>query len=275
MPDFRDLVDADIPAALGLCRASHWNQVDRDWAHFLRLNPHGCRGAEVDGRLAGTVTTVRYEPDLAWIGMVLVDPAERGRGIGTALLHESLRLLRDVPSVWLDATAAGYGLYTKLGFEEDSRLARMECLTPPAPPLDPDVEPLRTADAVAGLDRDVFGADRGFHLRWMLDGFPAAAWTLPQHTGYALARRGERFLHVGPIVAPDPAAAGKLLAACLRQSGGRPVIVDATLHHPEWRARLEALGFTEQRAFIRMWKGSAGQKRPHAWEHAILGPEFG
>lgn len=272
---FRDLVQADTPAALALCRASHWNQVERDWRHFLNLSPNGCRGAQAGGRVVGTVTTVRYDPGMAWVGMLLVDPALRGRGIGTALLDESLRLLHDVPTVWLDATLAGYPLYRNRGFEEDSRLARMECLAPRMPPFDSGVTALETIHPVASLDRQVFGAERDFHLEWLRGGLPECALTIGEHGGYALARRGEHFLHIGPVVAPDAAHAERLLATCLRRDAGRPVIVDATLHQPEWRARLQALGFTEQRAFIRMRKGPPGHKRPHAWEYAIIGPEFG
>lgn len=257
---------------MSLSRASHWNQTPRDWQHFLRLSPHGCRGVEVGGRLIGTVATVRYQPNIAWIGMVLVDPAERGHGIGTALLKESLRLLQDVDTVWLDATPAGYGLYRKLGFEEDSRLLRMQSDNPAVTPHD-DVLPLTTFEAAATRDYQVFGADRRFHLDWLAEGAPSGAWTLDG--GYVFARRGDRFLHIGPIVAPDAATAERLLAACLNHNRGKPAIVDATLRDPEWRARLEGLGFAEQRPFIRMRLGPAGMKQQHPWEYAILGPEFG
>lgn len=225
--------------------------------------------------MVGTVTTVRYEPALAWIGMVLVDPAHRGHGIGTALLDESLHLLSDVPTVGLDATPAGYSLYRNRGFEEDSRLSRMQCLSPPIPAPDSSVGPVATLEAVASIDRQVFGADRRFHLEWLRDGLPALVLKLGESSAYAFARRGARFLHVGPVVAPDSAGAARLLAACLRQAAGQPVIIDATLHHPEWRQRLEAVGFTEQRPFIRMRKGPAPAKQPHPWEYAIMGPEFG
>lgn len=275
MLTFRDLVRADIPTALALCRASRWNQVARDWEHFLRLSPGGCRGAEVDGRLVGTVTTVRYEPGFAWIGMVLVDPEFRGRGVGTALLEEALRLPRDVTTVWLDATPAGYGLYRKLGFEEDSRLVRMECTVPLMPMTGTSIEPLAAVDVVTSLDRRVFGGERAFHLEWMLEGCPRRAWMTAEMDGFVCARTGENFLHVGPLVAPDPATAATLLAASGSHAEGKPVIVDATTLHPEWLDRLSALGFREQRPFIRMRKGPAAGKLPHPFEFAILGPEFG
>ena len=47
--------------------------------------PHhdGIAVAERHGRIVGTVATLPYESRFTWISMVLVDPAERGQGIGT------------------------------------------------------------------------------------------------------------------------------------------------------------------------------------------------
>ncbi len=267
---FRDLTRADIPQGLRLCRASRWNQVERDWEHLLQLSPAGCRGAEIDGRIAGTVTTVRYQPGLAWVGMLLVNPEQRGRGIGTALLEESLRLLQDVPTVWLDATPAGYEIYRKFGFVEDSSVARMECLSPGVSKPALDVMLLADTGALAALDRKVFGGDRRFHLNWLPNGC-----VLPEQSGYAFVRPGENFAHIGPLVAPDVGAAQQLLQASLDAYPGRAVITDVPRHQQHWITALEALGFREQRGFLRMRRGPAAEKHPHASEYAILGPEFG
>jgi predicted N-acetyltransferase YhbS len=129
LPDgvgFREMVVDDIPAGLALCRASGWNQVERDWHQFLTRDPHGALVAERDGRVIGTVATIRYGQRFAWIAMVLVDPSERGRGVGRALLTRGLSLLDDVETARLDATPAGEPLYRTLGFVEDSRLSRLQ-----------------------------------------------------------------------------------------------------------------------------------------------------
>ncbi|MGH9754751.1 MAG: GNAT family N-acetyltransferase [Blastocatellia bacterium] len=93
------MTPADIAAGLALTRAARWNQTERDWEMFLRLSPEGCRVAVMDERVVGTVATARYEDRFAWIGMVLVDPAERGHGIGSRLMAEALDLLKDMPSI--------------------------------------------------------------------------------------------------------------------------------------------------------------------------------
>ena len=114
-----------IPDGLRLCRAAGWNQTARDWAWFLDETPGGARIAMTEGRVVGTAATIRYGGACAWIGMVLVDPAMRGRGIGTRLFDEALGLLSDIPVARLDATPAGYPLYRKRGFAEEHRVHRM------------------------------------------------------------------------------------------------------------------------------------------------------
>src|SRR5215468_725593 len=104
---YRDMVATDIPVGLRLCRAASWNQTARDWELFLRLSPRGCRVAVKNERVIGTVATVRYETRFSWIGMALVDPVERGQGVGSRLISEALDALKGMPSIRLDATPAG------------------------------------------------------------------------------------------------------------------------------------------------------------------------
>jgi len=100
----KDLAFADSLRAL-----VGWNQTFDDWERFLALEPDGCFLAECNGAPAGTATTLVYGPDLAWIGMALVHPDYRRRGIGRALLERCLEHLRvrEVRCVKLDATPLG------------------------------------------------------------------------------------------------------------------------------------------------------------------------
>src|SRR5918912_792043 len=88
--EIRPLKHSDLGAALLLTQQAHWNQTESDWLRLLKLEPHGCFVACSDPRVIGTITTVTYRTELAWIGMVLVDPDFRRRGIGTRLMHTAL-----------------------------------------------------------------------------------------------------------------------------------------------------------------------------------------
>src|SRR5437867_3450463 len=125
-PHFRLMTEADIPAGMRLKELAGWNQTPSDWERFLRGSPAGCFVAELDGRVCGTATTIVYEGRFAWIGMVLVDPECRGRGIGTRLLAKAIEHLDavGVSTLKLDATPQGRPIYAKLGFVSEYEVER-------------------------------------------------------------------------------------------------------------------------------------------------------
>src|ERR1044072_2141876 len=122
--EIRLLVESDIPAAMELKEAACWNQTEADWRRLLSLEPNGCFGAVKDGRLVGTTTTTIYG-ELAWIGMVLVEPQQRRQGIAAKLMNAAVEYLEGkVETIKLDATALGQPVYEKFGFEVESEVER-------------------------------------------------------------------------------------------------------------------------------------------------------
>lgn len=285
MPDdllqFRAMTAADIPVGEALCRSAHWNQLPQDWELFLKLSPAGCRVAVKNEQVVGTVTTISYQNCVSWIGMVLVDPAEQRQGIGTKLLHEALDILKDQPLVGLDATPAGREVYLKLGFVDDCRLSRMETVVAGFT-TDKNNPARRMTKAdfqrVAEMDQNVFGADRRLLLEWLYSHASEFAWVVEREgriAGYTLGRHGFKFEQLGPVIAEDVQTAKQLVTACLAEQTGKAFILDATHHNVEWLQWLGAVGFKEQRPFIRMFRGQAPRFGLLENQFAIPGPEFG
>ncbi|HEX7087966.1 MAG TPA: GNAT family N-acetyltransferase [Vicinamibacterales bacterium] len=279
-PVLRPMTIGDIPAGLRLCRASGWNQLARDWEHFLTVNPGGARVIEKDGDVVGTVTTLRYGP-VGWVAMVLVDPAERRQGFGSRLLTAALDLLADVPSIALDATPLGEPIYRSHGFVEVERISRMTGPAPATglPPSSPAVRPMQPSDLprVAEWDAGAFGRDRRALLEWLHAGAPGYAWVAESSgrlTGYVLGRHGFNFEQLGPICAEEVGIAIALAAACLEGQPGRTFAIDARHLEPGWIAWLESIGFREQRPFTRMARNPLprGDLRQR---FATAGPELG
>ena len=121
----RPMTGADLPLGMRLKAQAGWNQTEADWRRFLHLQPDGCFVAELDGTAVGTTAAFVFGP-VAWVAMVLVDEAVRGRGVGTALMRHALAFLdgRGVRSVRLDATPLGRPIYEKLGFVAEYKIGR-------------------------------------------------------------------------------------------------------------------------------------------------------
>ena len=124
----RLLEEADMPAAMRLKNLARWNQTESDWLRLLKLEPAGCFAACVDDLVVATATTTRYGSELAWIGMVLVDPEFRRRGIASGLMNAALDYLDQAGTrtVKLDATPDGQPVYEALGFERELLIERWE-----------------------------------------------------------------------------------------------------------------------------------------------------
>ncbi len=281
---------SDIPAGLALCRASGWNQTVRDWLHFLTAAPHGALAAEQDGTVIGTVATLPYGP-FTWISMVLVDPAARGRGVGTLLLERGLELIPEGTAARLDATPAGEIIYRKLGFVPEYGLARwfrdaadrapsVENGAPNAERRAPIVRPFAADDwsPVLEMDARAFGAARGALLERLAADAPEHAWVSEidgRLQGYLFGRHGHVREHLGPLVADRVETARLLLRSCLAAHPERPWFLDAPDDQHAWRDSLSELGFRIQRPFLRMYRGSLTSPGQPASIYAITGPEFG
>ena len=170
------LGEGHLPEALRLTEQSQWNQTERDWRRLLQSLPKGCFGALLDGRLIGTITTVAYGTELAWIGMMLVDPDYRRRGLGTRLMQTALEHLQriGVASIKLDATPAGRPLYESLGFRPEGLIERWEGIGQPGvkkkwPAWEEQFRPV-----VYAFDRLAFGADRSPILASLIEDSPVA-----------------------------------------------------------------------------------------------------
>ncbi len=286
--NLRVMTTADIPAGMRLKELAGWNQTPSDWERFLRASPAGCFVAEIDGRVCGTATTIVYEGRFAWIGMVLVDPDVRGRGIGTRLLEKTIEHLDGlgVPTLKLDATPQGKPIYARLGFASEYEIERWVLKRQPPrqdrgavqAPDAKEVEPQPDLERIIELDRQVFGADRGDLLRSLDQETPAltlAARVQSEFEGYSLGRRGSRADHLGPWVARDEARALKLIFEFLRRSRRETVFVDCMKSSPFACDLVRSMGFEFSRPLTRMYRGTNRHPGMPELVGAILGPEFG
>jgi GNAT superfamily N-acetyltransferase len=182
--------------------------------------------------------------------MVLVLPTFRRRGIARALMECCVDYCRRrrIACVKLDATDMGRPLYAALGFEDEQPIERWglsSCaITAPQPPA------LASIDAIAGLDRDAFGADRRRMLELLLDRFPTLAFG--DESGYAMGRPGSNAFFVGPAIAHDERTARRNIAGLLAGRQGEAVFWDILPQHEAAANLASSFGFQPLRNLVRM-----------------------
>ena len=287
-PIIRPLAVEDLDDALRLSTVAEWNQRLDDWRMLRRLAPAGAFAAVLDSRMVGTAIGIDYGA-FAWIAMMLVDPAYRGRGVGRCLLEAALDAAPSNVPIRLDATPMGRPLYQRYGFEDEAALSRLVIDHAGAPRRDPlpiAVEPLTDADlaVVVEQDRDAFGGSRGAVLDWVFHGATKYAYVARRDNGvldYCFGRQGRLFDQIGPVISGDDDSAHALVSAALAAAGDRRVAVDAFDSRTEFAAALRGDGFIVERPLVRMCRraNSSGGRRDaagpgHIHEFAILGPEF-
>jgi GNAT superfamily N-acetyltransferase len=252
------------PADQGRCVAL---SIDRGWLPErakwgLLLAACEVFGVEApDGRgLAGVVVLTRYGADLASIGMMLVAARYERRGLGRVLMKHAVRAAGDDAAVTLFATSMGRPLYEKLGFAVVRDSVSFIGEFRPGPEPEGGRRRAPSAGAAAGgviragtpadlpailaADLAAFGADRSHILRpvagladriSVLEAAGAVA-------GYAIGWRNDvTSTLVGPLLAPDDAAA-RLLVADVAAHARTPVRLDLDPALPGLPAWAEAHG---------------------------------
>jgi GNAT superfamily N-acetyltransferase len=278
------MLPSDLAFADSLRALAGWNQTLADWRRFLTMQPEGCFLAQWDGAPAGTATTTVYGSDLAWIGLVLVHPEYRRRGIGRGLLINCIEHLRAsrVRCIKLDATPQGRPVYENLGFIDEWTLRRWETDLSTLAGVVPDshLRDWEEADALRLDPHDVRafgGSRRELILALARQSRCALAYESQPGApiGYGLLRHGAHASYLGPVSATSPQAGIALIEALTAQGvAGRVFwdIPDLNVSAVDWAERH---GFSVQRSLTRMWLGDNGKPGNPLEQFALAGPELG
>lgn len=258
---------ADLEFADAVRAAAGWNQTLEDWRRFLRFEPDGCFLAEVQGQPAGTATTTRYGMDLGWIGMVLVDPQFRRRGVATALMDAALEFLSGrVRCIKLDATPDGAKVYERLGFQPEWELSRWAG-SGQAISEGREISLIRPMP----FDSEVFGADRG---RWLADLAESASFGQQNSEAFGILRRGSRADYLGPATAANSEAGAALTRSLLNQLS-RETFWDIPEPNKAAISLAAEFNFERVRPLLRMWAGDRQLPSRPELQFAIGDPATG
>src|ERR1700761_1769982 len=227
--DIRRLGTDDLRSCAALSVDRGWWPERGKWS--LLLDASDAYGIDApDGQgLAGTVVLTRWGTDCAAIGMMLVASRYGGHGLGRALMEHALRVAGGA-AVSLYSTDSGRPLYDKLGFKPVRRSVAFRGQFRVGPQTNNSRKNKARAEAAGSsgnvrlateadlpiiltMDRAVYGADR----ERILSRLPAFADRIvvleagEGIVGYAAAWRTEAYTMIGPLMAPDGAAARRLV----------------------------------------------------------------
>jgi ribosomal protein S18 acetylase RimI-like enzyme len=220
------MTPGDLDFAAACTAAEGWLSEGRDeFEAFHAHDPGGCLRATLAGAPAGICIATAYGAS-GFIGELIVLPAQRGRGIGGALMAAAIDHLehRGVRSIFLDGVSAAVPLYERHGFRRQCRSLRFSATAAALRGRlvdDGNVRAMQPDDLarIAPLDAAAFGADRTFFLARRLARFPRLC-RIAERDGeprsFIMGREHGGLVSAGPwIVADEPAAPQALLASLL------------------------------------------------------------
>ncbi len=162
-----------------------WNPGSCDAGLFWNTDPEGFLGVESDGRLVGAGAIIDYGRAFGFMGLFIVTPELRGRGVGRRLWYHRrdtlLARLQPGAAIALDGVKDMEGFYAGGGFRATHDEVRMSTRAPRA--VGGGAEPVTEVDeSIAALDVACFGAARPAFLGpWL---------TAPGHISRAVRHDG-------------------------------------------------------------------------------------
>ncbi len=273
-----------VPGAMTLKELAGWNQLPQDWSGYMALAPTGCFAGVLDGRVVATGTAIDYGREVGWIGMILVHPEFRRRGMATRMMNRLLDHLSALGcrTLKLDATDAGAQVYEKLGFVVEygvERWSRVPGKLSVARSSESRPNPVDSASMaeLGRWDGRYFGVDRSELLEWLrVHGGPS--WFLGdpgKPEGLLFGRPGSFAHQLGPLTAANSAAAEVLLALAVEQYQQRTLIADLISGNNEARRLLRKYGFLPSRVLKRMYRGQNDDPGRPDHLYCLAGFEFG
>jgi ribosomal protein S18 acetylase RimI-like enzyme len=276
----RNMARSEVDALVGWAVQEGWNPGLNDAELFWITDPEAFIAAELEGQLIAGGAITSYQGAFGFMGLFIVVPELRGRGLGNTLWRARrerlLARLRPGASIGLDGVFAMQDYYAKGGFvfsHRDIRF-RAEIAERAGIPTvgNENIIPLAEVpfDQVLDYDRTCFPAPRPTFLTgWISqpDALALACRRDGKLSGYGVARRCQEGCKIGPLFADDARAAEALYAHLAELAAGGPLFLDAPENNPPALELVHRHGMKEVFGCARMYLGPP----PDLAHHRIFG----
>jgi predicted N-acetyltransferase YhbS len=227
---YRRMTADDVPAAHKLSLSVLWPHQLEDW-NFIQELGEGIV-AENEAGVIGTVMCWLHGTDYASLGMLLVAPDQRRKGIARELVSRILKEVGD-RTVLVHATPCGVALLEDAGFVQTGWVHQHQGTVYRAPlvPLGAGerIRPINARDepALGELSRRACGMPRSTVLKQLMKVAQFVAIDrYGELIGFAALRKFGHGYVIGPVVAPDAERAKALIAHWAGTRAGAFVRVD-------------------------------------------------
>ncbi|WP_166688513.1 GNAT family N-acetyltransferase [Bacillus albus] len=233
--------------------------------------------------LIASAAIILYEEKLASIGMVIVHPNYKGRGIGKAITNACMKSVSAQTPIMLIATDEGKPLYEKLGFRVVSYVSKYICNS-----YNVNNYCMRNEDYIMNyeecdleeiikLDEYAFGTNRkGFVTKRIMQSEQCIVVKDKEQNvlGYGLSIQTPENKIIGPVVAEDDAMAMRIVHYLAREHHGK-LRIDVPEGKNDFMNQLESVGFQKVNTPPIMMKNSDRFLKRNGELYSIAAQIFG
>jgi len=269
-PRIRSMTRVEVDELVDWAAREGWNPGIHDADSYWATDPEAFIAAELDGELIGGGAITSYDGEFGFMGLFIVRPEFRGRGLGDTLWRARrarlLGRLRPGATIGLDGVFTMQEYYATGGFVFSHRNLRFRAEVPEAPAsaseTDEDIVTLTGVppDELLDYDRTCFPAARpGFLSRWISqpDSLALGYRRNGKLSGYGVVRRCREGCKLGPLFADDTGAAQALYTQLGGFAAGGPIFLDAPENNPAAMDFVRSHQMTEVFGCARMYLGPA------------------
>jgi len=246
-----------------------WNPGIHDGGCFYATDPNGFFVGELDGELVGSISAVAYNDSFGFIGLYIVKPEFRGKGIGTRLWDAGMAYLTD-HNVGLDGVVAQQSYYNRHGFRIAYHNLRYEGVgggIMPEGVVEISEVPF---EELLEYDAGIFPAPRSQFLKcWIVQPESAALAAVKDSrvAGYGVIRKCRTGYKIGPLFANTEHIAANIFAALKSHVPGESIFLDTPEVNPAAVALAERHHMHVKFQTVRMYS----REEPHISRTRIFG----